>query len=137
MLLKGDRNSSLNAADHLGKASGELWLLFLINFSLIILFVRNKDIFDSGFLCNSMDVQNALITFRENRLVANKLKQINLCLEEFRDGDTLILVSNDITLVNLILVFNVQTKFNILSWLCISNSLIFAIVNSLDLTLNV
>src|SRR5690348_14199047 len=62
MLLKANWDTSLNATNHLGKASGELWLLLLSDFTLIILFIGCDDFLDNGFLGDGVDMKNALIT---------------------------------------------------------------------------
>ena len=70
VFLKGNRHSDLNSANDFGKRFSELRLNFLNSLSLIVFLISNHDVLDDALLCNCVNVQDALITFGQNGLVA-------------------------------------------------------------------
>ncbi len=63
ILLQGNRNASLNAANDLRETFSELWLLLFHTFlALLALLIRNEDFFYCALICNCVDMEDTLIT---------------------------------------------------------------------------
>ena len=70
MLLQSDGDTSLDAADNLGEATCELRLLLLNTFSsLFTLLIRYEKLLNCALISNCVDVKDALVTLRKDRLV--------------------------------------------------------------------
>jgi hypothetical protein len=79
-------------------------------------------------------MKHALVTLGNDRLVGNKIIELNLCLENLSYRYyRLVSVANHITLVDSVLTFNVKAQLYILTRLSIAHTLILTIVYSVDL----
>lgn len=73
ILLQSDWDTRLDAANNLGEATCELRLLLLNTFSsLFTLLIWNQDLLYCTFICNCVNVKDALVSFWKNRLIWNK-----------------------------------------------------------------
>ena len=108
--------------------------MLLNNFSSLRLLIRHKQVSNSGLICNCVDMNHALVTLGDNRLVGNKIIELNLCLENFSYRyNRLVSMANHITLVDSVLTFNVKAQLYIFTRLSIAHTLILTIVYSVNL----
>lgn len=136
-LLKSNRNTGLNAADNLREATRILWLLLLNDITLFILLIRDKDLLDCGLISDCVNMKNTLITLGEDRLVRDEFLDINFSLKELTNWNVrLITAANNIALVDSFLIVNIKAQLDILARLCVSNALIFRIIDSVHLARN-
>lgn len=127
-------NSSLDSADNPTEAFCELGFLFFNFFTFFILFMRNQDVLDVALLSNSVNMENTLVTFGEDWLVTQQLKNLNFCFKQFCNRDLSISVTDTISFIYCFFILNSnESQLNILSRLCISDTLILAIVDCRNL----
>lgn len=70
VLFQSDGYSSLDNTYNFSEATNKFWfMLFLLVPCLWIFLIRYKNILYCTLICNSMDMNNALVTFWKNRLV--------------------------------------------------------------------
>ena len=108
MLLKRNWDSSLNSTNHLGVAFSVLRLLLLEEIAFLLFLIRDEYFFDSCFISNGVDVQDALVTLGKNRLVRKKFKNVNLSFEKVSDGKLIFHSTEDISLVHKFLIVYIQ-----------------------------
>jgi len=74
VLLDRYWDSCLDATYDLRETLCELRSYFFSHLALVILLIRHHYVFDCRFISNSVNVQDALITLRNNRLVRDQLQ---------------------------------------------------------------
>ena len=80
-----------------------------------------------------MDVKDALVTLGEDGLVADKLKDVDLSLEQFCDWyGGLVSQAENITLVHLIFTIKRNAQLDVFTGLSVLNAQLFAVVDSND-----
>jgi hypothetical protein len=134
VLLKRNGDAGLNAADDTVEALGILRHLLFNDITLLVLLVRGEDLLDGCFIRDSVDVEDALVALGHDGLVVDQLKDFDFCLKQLRDRDNLgVTKADDITLVDSILVLNVESKLDILARLGVVDALFLSIVDGLNL----
>jgi hypothetical protein len=73
VLLDRYWDSCLDATYDLRETLRELRSYFFSHLALVILLIRHHNVLDCCFISNSVNVQDALITLRDNRLVRDQL----------------------------------------------------------------
>ena len=100
-LFKSNGNTGLDAAQNLCLTTCKLRLLLFNNFTSLVLFIRDKKISNGGFICNCVNVNHALVTLWNDRLVGDEFIELDFSLENLRHGgDLLISMTNNISFVD-------------------------------------